>query len=50
VGDLIEQTINGETIFAPENQAAFDQIMDTLKVLARADPSDKRLVIAGLKA
>ena len=50
MGNLIEHTINGEKVYAPENQPAFDQIMDTLKVLARADPSDKSLVIAGLKA
>ena len=34
----------------PENQDAFNQLMETLKVVARADPSDKALICNGLKA
>ena len=41
---------DGNTRYFPGNQQAFDQVIDTLKVLARANPADKLLVVAGLKA
>jgi P-type Ca2+ transporter type 2C len=34
----------------PANLDAFNQLMETLKVVARADPSDKALICNGLKA
>lgn len=39
---------DGEITFAPKNQQAFEQIIDTLKVLGRADARDKLLMVAGL--
>lgn len=34
----------------PKNQEVFNELTDTLKVLARADPEDKLLLVCGLKA
>jgi magnesium-transporting ATPase (P-type) len=34
---------------SPEQQDVFDQAIDTLKVLARASPDDKLIMVAGLK-
>lgn len=34
----------------PANMDAFNQLMETLKVVARADPTDKTLICNGLKA
>lgn len=47
----IRQTTDeeGNINYSVTDQQAFDQIMDTLKVLARAVPEDKQLVVAGLR-
>lgn len=40
----------GEEELLPGNQDAFNQLMETLKVVARAEPSDRILILNGLRA
>ena len=49
--DIVGVQKNSESgALLPANQDAFNQLMQTLKVVARADPSDKALICNGLKA
>jgi magnesium-transporting ATPase (P-type) len=43
------QNDHGEPILYPNNQSAFNQITDSLRVLAQAQPSDKLLFTVGLQ-
>lgn len=50
VGPIREVTDeDGNLNYAVTDQQTFDQIMQTLKVLARSVPEDKQLVVAGLR-
>lgn len=48
VGQVTETDERGNETIVPENQMAFEKLMETLKVIGRADPSIKLLVAAGL--
>jgi len=39
----------GNKRYEPENMQAFRQVIDNLKVIARADPIDKDIIASGLK-